>query len=232
MNTFLKLFGTNPKEIKEDVIITPFLNLEYFRTNNKSKIKKGFLFEVLTENNFSVIKTMVGAPFVGDSVVYLKDTSCKRVYFIGSCGAVSNFDIGDLAIADNVLAWESFSEILGNDPSDFFVCTENNLSRSFLELNKDVKMAKVATLGSLSLQEKVLPLLKKQKINVVDMEASAFFSATKYFKLPGFALLYVTDTIVNKPFFRDLEKEEREIIRQSRQRAVSLICSFIEKRSA
>lgn len=232
MNAFLKLFGTNPKEIKEDVIITPFLNLEYFRISDNNKINKGFLFEVLREKYFSVVRANVGASFVGDSVVYLRDTHCKRVYFIGSCAAVSNFDLGDLVIVDKVLAWESFSEMIGRCPSHFFMQAENNLYKSFLESNKDVRKAKAATLGSLSLQEKVLPLLKKQKINVVDMEVSSFISAVKYFKLPGLALLYVTDIIATKPFFRDSSKEERKIIQDSRQRTISLICNFIKKRSA
>lgn len=232
MNAFQRLFGINPKEIKEDVIITPFLNLEYFKISNKNRIDKGLLFEVLTQKYFSVIKAGIGSPFVGDSIVYLKDTPCKRVYFIGSCGAVSNFDIADLVLVDKVLAWESFSEMLGHSPSHFFMQAENNLSKSFLELNKDLRKAKAATLGSLSLQKKVLPLLKRQKIDVVDMEVSSFISATKYFKLPGLALLYVTDILVSKPFFRDLSREERRIIQESRQRAILLICNFIRKRNA
>jgi purine-nucleoside phosphorylase len=95
-----------------------------------------------------------------------------------------------------------------------------------------VKKANLATLGSLSLQEKILQSLKKQEINVVDMEASAFFSATKYFKLPSLALLYVTDIIASKPFFKDLSSEESKIIRESRQRAISLICQFIKNQNA
>lgn len=232
MNTFHKLFGIKPKEIKEDVIITPFLNLEYFRTSKRNKISKGLLFEVLTEKYFSVVKTGVGSSFVGDSVVYLKDTPCKRLYFVGSCGAVSNCKVGELVIADKAMAWESFSEILGHSPSHFFINAHNQIFRNFLWLNSDIKKVNLATLGSLSLQDKILYSLKKQEIDVVDMEASAFFSATKYFKLPSIALLYVTDIISSRPFFRDLNKKDRKIIKESRQRAISLICDFIKKRNA
>ncbi|MBL7197478.1 MAG: hypothetical protein ISS47_05225 [Candidatus Omnitrophica bacterium] len=231
MDTFLKLFGLKPKEIKEDVIITPFLNLEYFREGKKGKVNKGFLFEVLTKKYFSVVKVGVGSSFVGDSVVYLKDSPCKRLYFIGSCGALTNSNIGELVIVNKALAWESFSEILGHSPSHLFINTQNYLFESFLELNRDIKKVNLATLGSLSLQENVLQLLKKQEIDVVDMEASSFFSATKYFKLPCLAILYVTDIIIKKPFFRDLCKKERKIIKESRQRTISLICDFITNRA-
>ncbi|MDD5005243.1 MAG: hypothetical protein PHS93_01905 [Candidatus Omnitrophica bacterium] len=232
MNTFLKLFGLNPQDIKHDVIITPFINLEYFKINKKSKINKGLLFEVLAESDFSVVKTGVGSSFVGDSVVYLKETACRRIYFIGSCGVVSNFNIGDLIVADKILAWESFSEILGHSPSHFFINAENELSRRFLELNKDIRKANLATLGSLSLQEKVLQSLKRQEIDVVDMEVSAFSSAAKYFKLSSLALLYSTDIIEGKPFSREASHQERKVIKDSRQRAISLICDFIRKLNA
>lgn len=232
MNAFQKLFAVKPKDIKEDVIITPFLNLEFFSSSKGNKINKGFLFEVLTEKYFSVVKTGLGSSFVGDVVVYLKDTPCKRIYFIGSCGAVSDCKVGELVVVDKAMAWESFSEILGHDPSHFFINAHNQLSRSFLWSNSDIKKVNLATLGSLSLQEKVLHSLRKEEIDVVDMEASALFSAIKYFKLSGIALLYVTDVISMRPFFRELSKRDRRIIKESRQRAISLICDFIKNRNA
>ncbi|MFC1645582.1 hypothetical protein ACFL2Y_00165 [Candidatus Omnitrophota bacterium] len=232
MNTFKRLFAVDAKDVKEDVVVTPFLNLEYFTKNKGSKINKGFIFEVLTEKYFSVVKTGVGSTFVGDCVVYLKDTPCKRLYFIGSCGVISNFNIGDLVIVNKALAWESFSEVLGHNPSHHFISTENEIAKKFLALNSGIKKANLATLGSLSLQKEVSSSLKKQEIDIIDMEASSFFSATKYFRLQGLALLYATDIIASKPFSRDLDKKESEIIKSSRQRAISLICDFIKNLNA
>ncbi|MFC1709643.1 hypothetical protein ACFL2J_06285 [Candidatus Omnitrophota bacterium] len=232
MNTFRKLFGVNKNEIRQDVIVTPFLNLEYFLRNKGSRINRGFLFEVLTEKYFSVVKTGVGSTFVGDCIVYLKDTPCKRLYFIGSCGVISKFNIGDLIIVNKGLAWESFSRILNRKNTYNFINAENKLLRKFLSLNKDIKKANSASLGSLSLQDEILHSLRKKEINIVDMEVSAFLSAAKYFKLPGLALLYVTDAVTNKPFFRDLNKKEREAIKSSRKKTISLICDFIQKLNA
>lgn len=228
MNTFQKLFSVSKKDIKEDVIITPFLKLEYFIRNKGSKINKGFLFEVLTEKYFNVVKVGLGSTLVGDCIVYLKDTACKRLYFIGSCGIISNFKIGDLVIVNKALSWESFSEILGHNPAHFFINSDNNLLGKFSELNKDIKKANLATLGSLSLQEKIAPSLRRQEIDVVDMEVSSFLSAAKYLRLQSLALLYATDIIPSKPFFRDLNSKEKEAIKSSRQRAIALICDFIQ----
>jgi purine-nucleoside phosphorylase len=232
MSAFNKLFAVEPKEIKKDVIITPFLNLEYFKSSQSGRVNKGFIFSVLTENKFSVIKTGIGSSFIGDAVVYLKDTPCRRIYFVGSCGIISNFKIGDLAVVDRALAWESFSQVLGDSCPRFFINAKNELSRAFIESNKEVRGASLATLGSLSLQEKISKSLKKQKIDLVDMEVSAFVSATKYFKIPSLALLYATDIISTKPFFRKLDDEDRGIIKSARQKAISLICDYIQSINA
>lgn len=232
MKTFQKLFAIDPRDIRQDVIITPFLNLEYFSQDNKNKISRGFLFEVLNGEFFSVIKTGIGASFVGDAVMYLKQTKAKRVYFIGSCGAVSNLEIGDLGLVDKALNLESFSNILNKDISHSFIDSRNNLYRRFLQSNNNVKRLNLASVGSLSLQENILPLLKKCDVNIVDMEASSFLCASKFLRFSNLALLYVTDIILTKPFYRDLTNRERTVIQQARQKAISLICDFIHRQNA
>lgn len=232
MNTFRKLFAVSPQEIKHDVIITPILNLDYFKSDKKNKINKGFLFEVLNEKYFSVIKTGVGPAFVGDAVMYLRQTKAKRLYFIGSCGAVSKFQIGDLAVVDKVLSLESFSNILHQDINYSFINAQNSLCDEFLERHKQIKKANLATIGSLSLQENILPLLKQYGVDIVDMEVSAFINAAKFLKFQSMALLYVTDIIKDKPFCRDLAKKERIVIQDSRRRAISLLCEIAQKKSA
>ena len=228
MSSFKKLFSVDAGQIKEDVVITPFLDLEYFARNKGSRMSKGFLFQVLSEKHYSVIKTGVNSAFVGDCVVYLKDSPCRRLYFIGSCGIVSDFNIGDLIVVEKALAWDSFSQILNKETPVKFICAQKGLMQKFLNLNKDVKRANLASLGSLSLQEQLRPLLRKNNVDIVDMEVSSFLSAASYFKLEGLALLYATDIIDNKQFFRVLGEQEKKIIKFSRQRAISLICDFIQ----
>jgi len=230
MNTFQKLFAVSPREIKEDIIITPFLNLKYFSANVKSK--RGFLFEVLNEKYFSVIKTGVGASFVGDALLYLKETKAKRVYFIGSCGASADLNIGDLVLVNRAFNLESFSDILNNKVYPSSIDTNNNLYKRFLQENKGVKEVNSATVGSLSLQENILPLLNKHKIDAVDMEVSAFAHAASFLKFSYLAVLYVTDILRSKSFCRDLADKERLAIQESRHKAISLICDFIKRQNA
>jgi purine-nucleoside phosphorylase len=230
VNTFQKLFAVSPSQIREDVIITPFLKLEYFRINGRSK--KGFLFEVLNEDDFSVIKTGIGASFVGDALMYLKEAKIKRVYFLGSCGAISNLDIGDLVLVSKALNMESFSNILNRKFSPSFINAEDHLYKKFLEQNKAIKQTRLATVGSLSLEEGILPLLNRHRIDVIDMEVSAFICAARFLKLSYMALLYVTDILRGKSFCRDLTNPEQLTIQKSRQEAISLLCEFIRKQNA
>lgn len=244
MNITERLFGVAAKEIKEDVIITPFLNVEYFAKTAKFRKTKGFLFEVLTQKELSVVKTGVGASFVGDAVMYLRDTPCRRLYFIGSCAGLSPYEVGDIICAEKAFAGESFSELLRNNAIDTSSCIvpENDLSDEFLKFcrarqggertRQRIQTASVATLGSLSLESALFDSLKQQGIGGVDMEVSAFLSAANSRGVSCLAVLYVTDTISKKLFFRDLAIPERKTIKTARQQAITLLCAFITHQNA
>lgn len=238
MNTLQRLFGVTAEEIKEDVIITPFLNAAYFVPTAKFRKAKGFLFEVLTQKEFSVIKAGVGASFVGDAVLYLADTPCRRLYFIGSCAGLSPHKVGDIVYAEKAFAAESFSELLEKQSIDGSPCVvaKNNLSAEFLQFCRTQKQripaASIATVGSLSLERALFDSLKVQGVGGVDMEASAFFSAANSRSVPCLALLYVTDIIAKRSFFRSLTAEERKAIAAARQHAITLLCAFIRQRNA
>jgi len=232
MNTFSKLFGISKNEIKKDVIITPFLNLDYFKSDKDNKRSKGFLFEVINEDYFSVIKTGVGAPFVGDAVLYLEGSACERLYFLGSCGAVTDLEIGDLVVINKALNLESFTYILNKSLNADFVNIDNNLLNNLYSYYRSIKKAAIASVGSLCLQSSIKDYLVKSNIDVVDMESSAFFSASNKLGLDSLAILYITDIIQDKLFCRDLAKKESDIIKDSRRKAVSLICQFIQKQNA
>lgn len=231
MSHFKKLFSVSSDAIRRDVIITPFLGLEYFRQHKGTQRSKGFLFEVLAEQDFTAIKTGVGASFVGDVVLYLRDTPCRRLYFIGSCAAVRNFDVGDILIANRALAAESFSELLKGKFRTGISKPRGLLTEQFLEFYRHSQCGIVATLGSLSLQERLRSSLLKQGVNAVDMETSAFFSAAWHSKFDSLALLYVTDNIGKHSFCLDIDKQERALIQSSRSRAIELLCSFITRKN-
>jgi len=241
MNAVKRLFGVEAKDIQEDVILTPFLDCAYFAHSDKAKKAKGFLFEVFTEEHYSVIKTGVGASFVGDAVMYLAQTPCKKLYFLGSCAGCGHSEVGDILLAEKALAAESFTDIIEENGRYAFVIPKKSLHEDLLkwrascgnQQEKDViQQANIATLGSLSQQDRLTAFLKQHGISGVDMEVSAFFSAANKRNCACCALLYVTDIIGEKSFFRALTNEERAKIKEARQRAVTLVCDFIRSQNA
>lgn len=241
MNAVKRLFGVEAKDIQEDVILTPFLDFAYFAQGKKAKKAKGFLFEVLTDEYCSVIKTGVGASFVGDAVMYLAQTPCKKLYFLGSCAGYGRCEVGDILLAEKALAVESFTDIIEEKNRYAFVSPKKSLQNDLLKWSAShenqqektvIKNATIATLGSLSQQDRLTAFLKQNDISGVDMEVSAFFSAANKRNCACCALLYVTDIIGEKSFFRGLSNEERAEIKEARQRAVTLVCDFIRSQNA
>ena len=233
MKTFQKLFSIDPKQIKQDVIITPFLSPNLFKQKPDATSKKGLFFEVLSEEKFSVVRCGMGTVFVADAVLYLRQTRCKRVYFLGSCGSVSSLALGDVVVAQKAFAYESFTEIINNKFPKTNVGPDKELIRSFQKYNKGkYKEATLATVCSLCLEEERVFPFKKNNIQAVDLEVSAFYSAAKYSGLSALAILYVTDVVKEKPFYRKFTTGESELIRDSRTQAISMLCRYLEERSA
>jgi len=233
MNTFQKLFSVTPNQIKENVIITPFLSPNLFRQNSNINSSKGLFFEVLNEEKFSVVRCGMGTVFVADAVLYLRQTRCKRVYFLGSCGSVSSLALGDVVVAQKVFAYESFTETISNKFAKTNVGPDRELIRNFQKYNKGkCKKVALATVCSLCLEEERVFPFKKNNIQVVDLEVSAFYSAAKYSGLSALAILYVTDIVKKKPFYRKFAPSDSELIRDSRTQAISMLCKYIQERSA
>jgi len=232
MKNFSSLFGVAPHDVREDVILTPFLNVEHFK-KKETQTQKGLLFQTLTGEHYTVIRTGIGASFIGDAILFLKDTACKRVYFLGSCGAVTAVPIASIVIAEKAYAFESFSQILGEDFTHTVYNADTNLQQDFIRSTGagDIATVSVATFASLSLERRQIALFKKHAIDVVDMEVSAFLAAAHHFSYGALPVLYVSDSIHDECLLQ-VTDDNRKAIRQTRRRAISLLCDYIDTRSA
>jgi len=102
--------------------------------------------------------------------------------------------------------------------------------KSFLKTNNQyVKKAACASVGSLKLEEENTDLFKTKGVQVVDMECSAVFSASKHINCRAIAILYVSDILIEKPFYMKLNKKEELMINSSIKNAVRILCDFIKK---
>ena len=215
MTQFEALFGVKNSEIKENCLLTPFLSKRVITELKARTLKSGKLYGTALAKNFSIIQTGLGAGLVGDAVLYLKDTPCKRAILFGSCGLVKakgNLDIGSLVLPKSAISDEGFTEALISD---------NRRLRSFspdAELSKKIYLygrhlslleASCQTVSSLKLEENMRHDLIARSIDIVDMECSAFYAAASHVKIEASALFYVNDIITDRPFYTEKTADER-----------------------
>jgi purine-nucleoside phosphorylase len=232
---FSVLFGVEPAQIKADCILMPMIPKGALSWSGLKSLSKGRLFHAASSENFTLIHTGIGASFAGDAVLYLKDTGCRNLFLFGSCGLVK--ETKELNIASQVIPfkcfpYESFSEILSGKALRQKACYPDivlykNFSR--VAESRDVKKVICATLGSLKLEQEMTATFEKSKIEVVDMECSAFFSAADHCGIRAMALFYVSDIIKEKPFYEEPSQDLKSRLSLSIKNSFDLLCEFIEK---
>ncbi|MFH1478239.1 MAG: hypothetical protein ABIG92_00505 [Candidatus Omnitrophota bacterium] len=238
MNKFKALFGIDSSQVKDTCILLPLIPKDLLKKFNITNFSRGKIYSS-AENKFStVIHTGIGPSLTGDCVLHLKNTGCKNVIILGSCGLTQktpDLDVASLVMPDKCYAFESFSDMLLNDiegPKMFY--PDRELSEKFLEdnISSSIKKVTCATLASLLLEEGYIDRFSSLGIDVVDMECSALFSAASKAGLNAMALFYITDIINVKPFYVPLEGKEKDRLSGSISLSLDLIWKFIQKISS
>lgn len=235
MGNFEALFGIKESKIKNTCMLLPILAKDIAGELNVKKFSKGKLYSSGNSHSFTAIHTGLGPALLGDTVLHLANTSCQNIILFGSCGLVKekqDLDVGSLVVPYKCHASESFSDMLLKYEKDWDVFYSTpSLTEDFLETNKklDIKKVACATLGSLKLEENRVALFEEKDIQVVDMECSAFFSASKHIGKNAMAFFYITDIINKKPFYRKIGSEEHLSLSSSIKSATRILCDFIEK---
>ena len=233
MSNFESLFGLPKDKIQKYCILTPFLTKGLVKEFGIAEFHRTSLYASGNGPNFTLIHTKTGAPFVGDAVLALKDTSCQEIILFGACGLVkksTDLNIGSLVLPSKSFEYESFSKLLAeNYPDPHLSCADENFLADICAYSKPTGLSQVtcATFGSLELEESYLPNLIERDVDVVDMECSAFFNAASYVQRPAVALFYVTDIIGEKNFLAPLTPQEQDRIKTAQKTGVRLISEFV-----
>jgi hypothetical protein len=211
MTEFQALFGIRSAQVKRNCILLPVVQKEMLDEFKIKNFSKGRLYQAANTRDFTLINTRISPGFVGDAVLYLKETPCRNLILFGSCGLVKEkdgFSIGSLVSPSKCYSNESFTEMLlgrNSKPRAFY--PHKGFFESFLRTSQKLGVRKVScsTISSLRLEPDLLDSFIEKAIDVVDMECSAFFSASNYTGLEAVALFYVSDIIKKKPFYKTLE---------------------------
>lgn len=235
MTQFEALFGIKSPQIKKCCVLLPFLPKVILREFKIRNFKRGRLYGAGSNDYLTIIHTGVGAGFVGDTVLYLKETVCQNIILFGSCGLwnqSNKLSIGSLVSPLKCYSNESFSQmLLEKQIKAKYFCPNRELFEGLIKikLNAGIKEVVCCTVSSLKLEEGLADYCVGEGIDVVDMECSAFFAAAAYAGLRAAALFFATDIINKKPFYTELGFSLKLQLYFSIKNAVSLLCELAKK---
>ena len=79
MISFKNLFGVQPEEVQKNCVISPFLTKGLTDCLHVEELSKGKPYSAGQSDHFTFIHTQIGAPKVGDAVLYLEETACENI---------------------------------------------------------------------------------------------------------------------------------------------------------
>ena len=217
---FMGKIPCNPNLIREFVVIAPFWKPAIFADSFDDIIPlvNDMAWDIIAGSfKFTYIRTSIGAPRTGDTILALGLSKCKNALFIGSVGALaSKMGIGDVIIPEYSIAGDGYSRYLTDrtlKENDCF--TEkilpdaglysklgdaiNNLSETD-EIN--IHKGRVFSIDTIFAQFAHIDEIRGYGCNYIEMETAAFFRASAVTGINAAALLQVSDnTITNKSLY-------------------------------
>lgn len=165
----------------------------------------------------------------GDTVLYLQNSGCKKIYLFGSCGGVGDIESGDIVMIDKAYNFESFSKMVTRDVNPDFFVSSKELSDKFYGKNlyEDLIKTNSACVSSLLLESKYVNWFKENGVCAIDMESSIVFSAAKEIGVQAVCFMYVADHIEKSPFGQTPDEKMRQRISFARKNLARMIMDFI-----
>jgi purine-nucleoside phosphorylase len=223
---FRRLFGINRKELGEVLVISPFFSPKLFKQRlKKISVFKGMVYQGINgqiqERKISFINTGMGQSLVADCVMAQDAKKVKALIFLGAAGAIRDLEIGDNTVIEKAFFDTEFYYKFGIfiDPSlnNFFLASPELISKT-KNFSKECGLKlKPSTLISLHTFLDQGPerakVFSEKKIQSVDLECALFYAAAKKKGIPAVALCFVSDHILNKPFWSDFSVLQKAKIR-------------------
>ena len=222
MDTFKKLFGVEKSLIKPDCILTPLDEVDLFAGSRARGRARGEYFRVADSPHATLIGTRYSL-LAGDCVLGLADSPCRNIYLFNCCGG-----IGAAYVVRKAFAFESFSSMLAGKPEAACYLPDAGLAGEFSSY-AGLPEGTCATVGSLALEETHLPRFRALGVNCLDMECSAVFAAATQVRKRALALLYVSNSVPDKPWHEELDRRDIQRLGRCRKDLAALLLGFIAR---
>ncbi|MCL2390010.1 MAG: hypothetical protein FWD54_02710 [Endomicrobia bacterium] len=223
---FKEYFGISPKDVQETCIICQSYDAALFSRETKN----GFFVKTANAKNATVI-ALKNNFLAGDTVLYLRETKCKKILLFGSCGGCGDVESGDLVIIDKAYNLESFSSMLSFDKDIKYKTFSQELFLSFYGKYpyEDLIKTNSACVSSLVLENSYADWFKEKEVCAIDMESSIVLSAANETGIKSVCLMYVADHIEKNPPGNNLEEHTKSKISSARKKLAKMILDFINE---
>ncbi len=234
------IFHCDPECIHPDVILMPWWQTEVFGlwANRITTITEHILYELEYKGKtISVIRSGIGAPQAGDTVLALGCTPCERIIFAGSVGGLqSDIQIGDLMMPEFAYSGDGFCRYLEADAplKDCFlerVYPDESLSLALsrsasplaVEAGVVIHTGPIFSIDSILAQFRILDYFSEPLGSIgIEMETAAVFKAARLVGIQAAALLSVSDVPgIKKTLYAGRLPEERNRRKDIRSRVLA-----------
>lgn len=234
-------FHCEPEQIQPAVILMPSWKADIFLSDVVSvkEIVPASIYQLeYQERSITIIRSGIGAPQVGDTMLALACTPCRHAFFTGSAGGLGmDLAIGDLLVVERSVCGDGFSRYLVPEllPPDRFLqdaFPDPDLTTIVREqalrlvagavpvhqgavFSTDSIMAQFSRLGTI-----------RERLDClgIEMETAAFFQAARLVGIRAAALLQVSDLPERgRSLFSGRSQEERDHYHQVRKDILSRV---------
>jgi purine-nucleoside phosphorylase len=221
---FKDFFGIPLSKAQSSCIICQNYDMPLF----SKEASNGFFVKTANEGKATVIG-LKNNFLAGDTVLYLQDSGCKKIYLFGSCGGVGDIESGDIVTIDKAYNFESFSKMVMRDAKPDFFVSSKELSDDFYGKNlyEDLIKTNSACISSLLLESRYVNWFKENEVCAIDMESSIVFSAAKEIGAQAVCFMYVADHIEKNPLGQSPDEKMRKRISSARKNLARMIMDFI-----
>lgn len=232
MELFESLFGIKAEEVRSSCIIMPFVPHWLLKEFNIEKFSRGILYSSGNSKLFTVFYSRSGCVFTGDAVLYLSETRCRELYFLGTCGLlqkISGVTIGSIVSPSSYYAQESFVSLLSDSaPLGMIIKPDPILHNTVMDAGEGLIVDVTGiSAGSLKLQPELKAQWAEAGVQVVDLEVAAFLAAAQNIERPATALMVISDIVKEKPWH---QRKDQELIKTALKKAGRILCEIIFKR--
>ncbi|MDD5629339.1 MAG: hypothetical protein PHU21_09755 [Elusimicrobia bacterium] len=227
MDRFKKLFGIEKGLVKPDCILSPLHEVDLLAGPRVQRRARGEYFRAADCPQATIIGTRYNL-LAGDCVLALEDSPCRNIYLFNCCGGLGA-GIGAAFSVARAFDFESFSGMLAGKGEGGCHLPDQALAGEFSR-RCGLPEGTCATVGSLALEAALLPRFRALGVDCLDMECSAVFSAARRAGKRALAVLYVSNSVPDKPWHEHLDRSDIQRLGRCRKGLAALLMGFIELR--